>query len=46
MTVEELKQRLHRGDDLFVLDLREPHEFQIANIGGNLIPLNDLPKAG
>jgi sulfur-carrier protein adenylyltransferase/sulfurtransferase len=44
MTVEELKQRLDRGDDLFVLDVREPHEYQIANIGGHLIPLNDLPK--
>jgi adenylyltransferase/sulfurtransferase len=44
MTVEELKQRLDRGDDLFVLDVREPHEHQIANIGGHLIPLNDLPK--
>ncbi len=44
MTVEELKQRLDRGDDLFVLDVREPNEFQICNLGGHLIPLNDLPK--
>jgi len=27
-----------------VLDVREPHEYQICNIGGHLIPLNDLPK--
>jgi adenylyltransferase/sulfurtransferase len=44
MTVEELKQRLDKGDDLFVLDVREPHEYQICNLGGHLIPLNDLPK--
>lgn len=44
MTVEELKRRLDAGDDLFVLDVREPHEYQISNIGGHLIPLNDLPK--
>ena len=44
MTVEELKRRLDSGDDLFVLDVREPHEYQICNIGGHLIPLNDLPK--
>ncbi len=44
MTVEEFKQRLERGDDLFVLDVREPHEYQICNLGGFLIPLNDLPK--
>ena len=44
MQVEELKQRLDRGDDLFILDVREPHEYQICNIGGLLIPLGDLPK--
>jgi sulfur-carrier protein adenylyltransferase/sulfurtransferase len=44
MQVEELKQRLDKGDDIFVLDVREPHEYQISNIGGYLIPLGDLPK--
>ncbi len=44
MQVEELKRRLDAGEDLFVLDVREPHEYQICNIGGHLIPLNDLPK--
>jgi adenylyltransferase/sulfurtransferase len=42
--VEELKRRLDKGDDIFVLDVREPHEYQICNIGGYLIPLGDLPK--
>jgi adenylyltransferase/sulfurtransferase len=41
---EELKRRQTAGEDVFVLDVREPHEFQIANIGGYLVPLNDLPK--
>ncbi len=44
MTPEELKRRLDAGDDLFVLDVREPNEYQICNLGGHLIPLNDLPK--
>ena len=44
MQVEELKRRLDAGDDLFVLDVREPHEYQICNISGYLIPLGDLPK--
>ncbi len=44
MTVEELKQRLDRGDDVFILDVREPHEYQICNLGGYLIPLGDLPR--
>jgi sulfur-carrier protein adenylyltransferase/sulfurtransferase len=42
--VEELKRRLDAGEDLFVLDVRDPHEYQICNIGGYLIPLNELPK--
>ena len=41
---EELKRRLDAGDDIFVLDVREPHEYQICNLGGYLIPLGDLPK--
>ena len=44
MTPEELKRRLDAGEKLFVLDVREPHEYQICNLGGHLIPLNDLPK--
>jgi molybdopterin/thiamine biosynthesis adenylyltransferase/rhodanese-related sulfurtransferase len=45
MTPEELKQKMDAGDkDLFVLDVREPNEYQICNLGGHLIPLNDLPK--
>lgn len=42
--VEDLKQRLDAKEQLFVLDVREPHEYQICNIGGHLIPLNDLPR--
>jgi sulfur-carrier protein adenylyltransferase/sulfurtransferase len=41
---EELKRRQQAGEKVFVLDVREPHEYQIANIGGHLIPLNDLPQ--
>ena len=44
MTPEELKERLDRGDDLFVLDVRDPHEYQICNLSGHLIPLKDLPQ--
>jgi len=42
--VEELKRRLDAGEDIFVLDVREPHEYQICNLNGYLIPLGDLPK--
>src|SRR4051794_13667193 len=41
---EELKRRLAAGEKITVLDVREPFEYQIANIGGTLIPLGDLQK--
>ncbi len=44
ITVEQLKARLDRGDDVFVLDVREPREYEIVNIGAPLIPLSELPK--
>jgi adenylyltransferase/sulfurtransferase len=43
-TVEDLKARIDRGERLFILDVREPNEFQIARIpGSTLIPLGELP---
>ena len=42
MTPRELKTRLDNGDDLFILDVREPHEYQICNLKGHLIPLESL----
>jgi sulfur-carrier protein adenylyltransferase/sulfurtransferase len=44
ITVEELKQRLDSKEDVFILDVREPHEYKICNISGHLIPLSELPK--
>jgi rhodanese-related sulfurtransferase len=43
MSVKELKQHIDAGDDILVLDVREPYEYQIANIGGTLIPMNEVP---
>ncbi len=45
ISVVELKQKIDRGDKFMLLDVREPHEWQIAKIpGATLIPLGDLPK--
>ena len=44
LTVRELKRRLDAGEDLFILDVREPFEYKIAQIGGKLIPQNDVPQ--
>jgi rhodanese-related sulfurtransferase len=38
ITPKELKARMDAGEDLFLLDVREPHERDICNIGGELIP--------
>jgi adenylyltransferase/sulfurtransferase len=42
ISVEELKRRLDAREDVFVLDVREPHEAQIVNMGAPLIPLGQL----
>jgi sulfur-carrier protein adenylyltransferase/sulfurtransferase len=45
ITVEELKQRLDRGDKVFILDVRNPEEFQICRIAGStLLPLPELAQ--
>jgi adenylyltransferase/sulfurtransferase len=42
--VEELKKRLDAGENLFLLDVRDESEYEISNIGGQLIPLAELSK--
>jgi adenylyltransferase/sulfurtransferase len=44
ITVGELKSKLDKGEDINVLDVREPHEYEVANIGVKLIPLGELPQ--
>ncbi|MGA8086561.1 MAG: molybdopterin-synthase adenylyltransferase MoeB [Terracidiphilus sp.] len=44
LSVKELKKRIDGGEDVFILDVREPYEYQIAQIGGKLIPQNDVPQ--
>jgi adenylyltransferase/sulfurtransferase len=46
ITVRDLKDRLDKGDTIFLLDVREPHEYSMAKIEGSvLIPLGDLPTS-
>jgi adenylyltransferase/sulfurtransferase len=35
---------MDNGTAPFVLDVREPHEYQIVDIGAPLIPVGDLPN--
>ena len=42
ISVEQLKQRQDAGDKPFVLDVREPHEYAIVNMGAPLIPVGQI----
>lgn len=44
ITVQELKSRLDKGERPFILDVRRPEEYEIANLSGKLIPLQELPE--
>jgi molybdopterin/thiamine biosynthesis adenylyltransferase/rhodanese-related sulfurtransferase/molybdopterin converting factor small subunit len=42
---KDVKAKLDRGDKFQLIDVREPHEYQICSIpGAKLIPLGELPK--
>ena len=45
ITVQELKERLEKGEKLNLIDVREPAEYEADNIGARLIPLGDLPTS-
>lgn len=40
----ELKSRMDAGDNIQVIDVREPFEYEICNIGAELIPMGDIPS--
>jgi rhodanese-related sulfurtransferase len=43
ITATELKARLDRGDDLQIIDVREPNEYETARLeGSKLIPLGQV----
>jgi sulfur-carrier protein adenylyltransferase/sulfurtransferase len=42
MSVTTFKQERDAGKDYFLLDVREPHEYKIAEMGGYLMPLGEV----
>ncbi len=42
ITVEELKKRLDAKEELVLIDVREPHEHEEFNVGGELIPVGTI----
>ncbi|ARK11424.1 rhodanese-like domain-containing protein [Fibrivirga algicola] len=43
ITVQELRERLEKGETLNLIDVRQPDEYEADNIGATLIPLGELP---
>ena len=39
ITVQELKQKLDNSEDIQLIDVREPFEYEICNLDGELIPM-------
>lgn len=44
ITVQQLQNWQDKGEDFQLIDVREPHEYEIANINGELIPLNHVTE--
>jgi rhodanese-related sulfurtransferase len=42
ITATQLKEKLDNKEDVQVIDVRDPHEHEMVNIGGELIPMSTL----
>lgn len=42
LTVKELKTKLDNKEDIQIIDVREPHEYEAANLGVELIPMGEV----
>ncbi|MGK7392370.1 MAG: ThiF family adenylyltransferase [Candidatus Cyclobacteriaceae bacterium M2_1C_046] len=45
VTVKELKEMMDKDEDIQLIDVREPYEYDIANLGAELIPLHEIPSS-
>jgi sulfur-carrier protein adenylyltransferase/sulfurtransferase len=43
VTVQELKKLMDSKADFQLIDVREPHEYDICHLNGELIPMSDIP---
>jgi rhodanese-related sulfurtransferase len=42
ITVAELKEKIDKGEDFQLIDVREDFEYEFSNLGGTLIPLGGI----
>lgn len=45
ITVQDLKKMMDEGADFQLIDVREVHEYELGNIGGEHIPLGNVPSS-
>ena len=43
ISVDELKELIDNQADFQLIDVREPYEYEVANLGGILMPLQTVP---
>ncbi len=44
ISVQELKDLRDKKADIFILDVRNPDEYGLCNLGGHLLPMSELPQ--
>lgn len=44
ISVQELEALRNAKADIFILDVRNADEFAVCNLGGYLLPINELPQ--
>ena len=42
ISVQELKEKMDKGEDFQLIDVREEFEYEVSNLGGTLIPLGGI----
>lgn len=42
ISVQELKEKMDAGEDFQLIDVREDFEYEMSNLGGELIPLSGI----
>ena len=42
ISVQELKEKIDKGEDFQLIDVREDFEYETSNLGGELIPLGGI----
>ena len=43
-SVTEVKEMIDKGENFQLIDVREPHEYEICNLQGELIPMGEIPE--